>query len=456
MAPPFIPPGVRANTGGGFYLQAGVQFRNIEKFVIEKRPANIRWVDTLGVPPFGPNTSTYFGSATGVTGYPTSPTGNLANLPDVSGIWYYNNGGIDPNGFYIDTNGNTIAIVWPFNPFTTPPGNPPDLSGLGRYATTSGTPFDIGMFSVANPSAQVGGLNGTGFDVNNPPSFVDTYSVTWERVMNNMLYPGETAPPYVASRILVASGIEHNMSYNEQLWTPTIEVGYQWGSFFDIFYGFSWFNMKEQYSKVFPNQAYTYRRVFQDTFPFSSDNSATWPVGSWTSATVTGTANVNNQILPDTQGVIGFPRRVFSERLDQAVPPVPITEFASVRTDMAIYENKLGARSWTPIYGVGKMGFFMGPLMNIIYYRASANDLGRFDLEPGAPVGGISEFKAGWTTTFGLFLGSDLEIVSNSYFVRGSIQYSWQLQGSVNNSDTIQTVFNLGGISGLVSGGVQF
>jgi len=171
---------------------------------------------------------------------------------------------------------------------------------------------------------------------------------------------------------------------------------------------------------------------------------------------VTGTANVNNQILPDTQGVIGFPRRVFSERLDQAVPPVPITEFASVRTDMAIYENKLGARSWTPIYGVGKMGFFMGPLMNIIYYRASANDLGRFDLEPGAPVGGISEFKAGWTTTFGLFLGSDLEIVSNSYFVRGSIQYSWQLQGSVNNSDTIQTVFNLGGISGLVSGGVQF
>jgi len=447
LPPGLIPPGMPYRAGGGFYIQAGVQFRNVEKFLMQKKNEPIRLVDTLGVVPFGPNFDTQFGSGTGVVGYPPTPTGNAAECPDVSGLWYYNNGFISPVG---DT------TTWPNSPFL----GGGVLAGLGQYATTLDTPVNVGIFGVANPAGQVGGISGTpGFDPTSPPAFNATFSITWELVMNNNIPAADNgaACGYVPSRILVAQGIESNLSFAEQLWTPTFEVGYQWGPFFDVFFGFSWFSLKESFSKVFDTQADTYRRVFQDTFPFGSDNTANWVISSWTSNTVITTANVNNQILPDSPGLIGFPRRVFSERLDEAVPPLPVVEHASARTDLTAYEYKLGARSWTPLYGMGKFGFSIGPLMNLVNYRASAHEAATFFDNQGQPITTVSSAvkNTDWKTTFGFFFGTDLEIVSNVYFVRGTVLYSVQQQASVN-ADPVQTTFNLGGVSALLAGGLQF
>ena len=465
LPPGLIPPGMPYRAGGGFYIQAGVQFRNVEKFLMQKKTDPIRFVDTLGVAPFGPCsvyggvqdthcTDTIFGTGTGVPGYPPLPTNVAGDCPNVSGIWFYDNGSINPT--CSDTEDPSRCVgPWPNNPFAPPAF----LPGLGRYATTTTNPLDLGGFGVTSPSAQVGGTSGTpGFDIDNPPAFNDTFSITWERVLNGVLFTGEPADcGYTASRILVAHGVEANLSFAEQPWTPTFEMGYQWGPFFDVFFGFSWFNLKESFSKTFDTTADTYRRVIQDTFPFFSDNTANWSVGSWTSNTTTGTENVNNQILPDSAGVIGFPRRAFLERLDSGVPPLPVVEHASARTDLSIYEYKLGARSWTPLYGMGKFGFSIGPLMNLVNYRASSHEAVTFFDSEGQPITTVSSSikNQGWLTTWGFFFGTDLEIVSNVYFVRGTVLYSVQQQASVN-ADPVETVFNLNGLSALVAGGLQF
>jgi hypothetical protein len=467
LLPGYIPPGMPYRAGGGFYVQAGIQFRNVEKFLMQKKPDPARFVDSLGVAPFGPCsvvngaqdthcTDTIMGTGTGVPGYPPDPTGVTTDCPNVSGIWYYDNGFINPNGDTFD-NPNpppaTLTGLWPdVHPFGAI-----SLPGLGKYATTGTDPFNLGIFGVTAPPLQIGGTSGTpGFDINNPPTMNNTFSVTWERVLNGILFTGEPAGcGYEASRILVARGVVTNLSFAEQPVSPTFELGYQWGDYFDLFFGFSWFSLKESFSKAFDTTADTYRRVIQDTFPFTSDNTALWPSGNFTSSTVVGENNINQQMLPDSGGLIGFPRRAFLERLDTSVPPVPVVEHTSARTDLSAYEFKLGARSWVPMYGLGKFGFSIGPLMNLINYRASASEIMTFINEPTQPM--VSSFikNQGWLTTWGFFFGTDLEIVSNVYFVRGSVLYSVQQQASVN-ADPVETVFNMNGLTALLAAGLQF
>jgi len=467
MMPGYVPPGMPYRAGGGFYIQAGIQFRNVEKFLMQKKPAPVRFVDSLGVAPFGPCsvyagvqdthcTDTIFGTGTGVPGYPTVPTGNPLECPNVSGIWYYDNGFIQPNCRDTDPDVDRCSGPWPNDPFV--PGV--FLPGLGKYATTSDNPINLGSFGVTSPPLQIGGTSGSpGFDIDNPPTMNETFSVTWERVLNGILLQDEPADcGYTASRILVANGVESNLSFNEQPWSPTFELGYQWGDYFDWFFGFSWFSMKHSFSKVFDTTAVTYRRVLHDTFPFTSDNTAIWILGNFTSDMQVGSENnANQQILPDSGGFIGFPRRTYTERLDPSVPPLPVVEYSSGRTDLSVYEYKLGARSWTPLYGMGKFGFSIGPLMNLINYRASANESVTYFDSTGAIITteSYANINQNWKTTWGFFFGTDLEIVSNVYFVRGTVLYSVQQQFELN-ADPVETYINLGGISALLAGGLQF
>jgi hypothetical protein len=471
---PFMPPVRQSCLSGRFYVQGGAQFRSIQRLGFQKTPAVIRYAEpvedphnpgvyyTEGRPPFGPNQAGDFGTGTGVPGYQEfgPPTGVETDDPRRSGIWRYDNGYITPNGFYT-LEEVAYSTLWPNFGSTIVPG-------LGQYRETSSDDgWDLGIFVIANTASQVvngypgiypGSPQGVGFEPSNPPEKTATYAIQWSRMIDDSV---AIAPELgVPSRIWRAWGGEiQAQDYNEQLWCPTIEIGMQATSFFDIFYGLSWFSLDKTMTRTFTSQAELWRRAFTDTFSFWSDDDNVWGVGSYESSVRPSGGNVNQQIIPDSRGTGGYPNRQFYETLDgkgaSNLPPVILTETVTCRIDASVYENRFGVRSWTPLYGMGRFGVTLGPLVNLIYYRASQSTRDAYS-------GGITYVQEdvaateGWKLAYGVFTAADVEIDWSNYFLRTNAQYSLCEEKQLNSSNHIWTNLNLSGFSSIIAAGMRF
>jgi hypothetical protein len=459
-APPLMPPGRQSLVNDRFYIQAGAQFRNIQRFGFKKYAHPISFVQQVGVPPFGPTqdmvatTNGRFGNGTGIPGYPglvANPTGNPAADPRISGIWDYNNGFINPLG----------DALWPNAGFS----NDPQL-GLGQYRTsTSG--IDPGIFQLADAYTQMGtgtqAANNVVFPIQTGTTPLESAitSVRLRRIMDDTVaISPENGTPSIMWQIMAAEIADRET--NEQIWGPTFELGFQWTNLFDLFYGLSWFDLDRSVATEFHSVANLWREGFSDTFPFWGDNGDGLMVGTFLSNLRPNGSNVNRQILPNSPGQIGSPYRTFFTQVDPegtAVrPPVPVTEAVSAHTSVRVYENRAGARSWTPLYGLGRFGVTAGPVMNAIYYNTSAISTTTFfipNLPPGV-VGPVATQKTEWLVSFGVFASVDIELTFNRYFLKTNMQYSVSEEKQLVNAPDLQTNLNLSGFSSIIAGGLHF
>ncbi len=257
---PFMPSARQQCFSDRFYIQGGVQFRSIQRLGFQKKPSVIRYAEpvedphnpgvfyTEGKPPFGPNQAGDFGTGTGVPGYEEfgPPNGNSNDDPRRSGIWNYDDGYINPNGNYT-SNDVLFPTLWPFWP-----GTGQERAGLGQYIT-SGDGVDLGVFALKNTASQVvlgvpssypHGEQVVGFVPTDPPLKTATYAVQWSRLIDDSV---AISPELgVPSRIWRTWGGEiQTLDYNEELWCPTVEIGVKATSFFDVFWGLSWFGLEK-------------------------------------------------------------------------------------------------------------------------------------------------------------------------------------------------------------------
>ncbi len=458
--PPYMPPGRQSVVGGRFYFQGGVQYRNIQTFSITSTPRQVRYLVPgfgEGLAPFGPEnptgappTSNYEGDFGGpVPGYPNDPparpTGNAADTPNTSGIWNYDNGAIDPN--YTD-NTTLLPGIWPDSPFS----GPATVAGLGRYATVSGDPQDVGSFRIVNPAEQVDG----GFNPDDPPLFTETDSISFTRT----LFSSATAEGGQESRILIAYSTDlPEVNYTEKIFWPTFELGYQYSNFFDFFYGLSWYQLGETTSRNYTVEAQPYRTAFTDTYSFYSDNAdVNWTTGRFSSTTTVGDEeNVNQYIFPDASGPAGFPSRTFFDNRvasTSAFPSETWVETLVFRSDIDVYENRFGARSWVPLYGLGKLGVSTGLLVIPMHHRTQAHTSYAVQLG-AAPLAEDVDQKYGWVLAFGGFGAIDLALARNGYFLRTNIQYNIAEQKAFEALQ-IEANLNVSGFSSMLVAGMEF
>lgn len=449
--PPYMPPGRQSVVGGRFYFQGGVQYRNIQTFSITSTPRQVRYLVPgfgEGLAPFGPENPagvapTYnyegeFGGG-GVPGYPTpDPSDNPADPPNTSGIWIYDNGFI--RGLYQTVDESGAVVSWPWTSASL---------GLGRFRGES-DPSYAGIWGISTPSEQANG----GFTGTTGPEFIETTYITFTRTLG----PDATTEGGQESRILVANTVDiPEVKFTEKILWPTFELGYQYSNFFDFFYGFSWFKVGEHIDRSYELTGLPFRRAFTDTYSYYSDMEGNWSTGEWGSTWFSGDINSNNYIFVNNAGANGLPTRSFFDRAvpdTSTFPSQTFYENMSFRSDVDVYENRFGARSWTPLYGLGKLGVSAGLLVIPMHHRTQAH--ATYALQPGgASIQEDADQKYGWVLAFGGFGAIDLALARNGYFLRTNIQYNIAEQKAFEALQ-IEANLNVSGFSSMLAAGMEF
>jgi hypothetical protein len=442
LQPPFMAPTPPSLTYGAFYISAGAKYRNLYAFKMNVSGGPNSIVVDPGTVPFGPTTAGNFGVGTGRDGF----------LGGGTLTWTYDNGQINatptPPGAHIITSTADCSItagldqVWGYSVI---------FPELGRYVTTSNNPdsscsglaipLERGSFVIDDPATQV----------NNLASIAGTTTVTFSVALADSL--AYTTNPIGAERV-----------YEGAVVGPTFEMGYQWSNYFDLFYGFFWFNTSNSISQSTVVQGQGTRTTITDTFPFLSDDTSPWPIFSFRSSTsVVGTTPAfNYHIAPNSSANGGiFPNRQFATVADASIVPEDIQETLYTTAEFTPLENRFGARSWAPLWGIGRIGAILGGAIIPTYFKISGSltDIAVGPVNGAVPPGTVLLQQVGeqngWRTLYGGFVGGDLLLGNTGYFLYGSADYMWA--SSLNyDLGRVTTIFNPGGFTAGFSAGIQF
>jgi hypothetical protein len=477
-----------------------------------------------GVPAFGPNNAGVFGTGTGVAGFPQAPTYLPADDPNNSGIWIYNNGYIDARSPGFANNGvqypQLLQGVGPPDrrlrpqdqnyPAPADPGDPaiPALARermLGRFFFTRSNnaadpdpdppyTFNIGSFQMDDVMGQI----------DNPPNTVasDGYDstsgridattrVSWRRLIDgtyNATYGA--ASNEVASQLFSGAGANFHKKFENKLFGPSVEIGFQSSSFFSVFMGASMFTLDNSIARSSLVNVPFGRRGFIDTFSFFSDHhcadstncAVKWYAKDFNSATriptsdargnpqwnTQGTIEIQNgvstademdynyTIWPDGPGQGVFPIRQFFDHYAPGVQDT-VQEDVTHGIDMEIYETRLGGRSWFPLFGMGRIAVGVGGTFSPIRYRIRSSRLVT-SLGPNGP-GTVLDFRTdqayGWWWNFGAFLSGDLEFQVRNFIARASAEYVLCTSHDAKVIE-VQTSVNPGGMGATLSAGIAF
>ncbi len=512
---PVFQPRVRVPAAGGqIYLQGGLRFRNIQTFRFNSLPHTVRAVGTEGTPAFGPNRAGDFGNGTGVPGFPADPTYVAQDDPDSSGIWLYTNGRIDArspceseSGCNVDP-GRTIPPIPPTPdsvdpiyrdpnatsppahccaadngevcPLTDWPGDdsrfyPAASSQIGHWPTSATEypdPFpqgpNSGWFMIGDPAGQA---NGAGPGTTTSVSFLGIIDGTYDTTY----CLGDGTSEEVESIIYRANGIQFaNQEFMEKVWTPAVEIGFQYSNFFDFFYSFSFYDLSRGMTKSSSLDAQLYRRTFTDTYPYYTPNTVTeeWPHPGDSEPNFSSLLGVrdsegtNYNLWVNGPGRGFYPNRTFGEVSDGSKDTRKVRETLTHRADIHVYENRLGMTSWFPLYGSGRVGFSAGAQLSYIAHRLTGRrevvaeaTLDYWRTSPYFPAGAILADEAhsmwDWWFNYGGFLGTDLEVDYRGFFFRGSAEWAY-CETESKELYSILTEFNPGGISCALSVGARF
>jgi hypothetical protein len=470
MPGPPLPNPVYPAAVNGFYIKSGVKLRNITQFEFHVVDRNYTR-EELGRPPFGPLTDGEFGTGVGKPGYndPAPPAnftnneqgypytpdwGNCAAPPRLSGIWQYNDGYLNPNPGPLC--GSSATSFWVGS----------DIE-LGRYRAADPVPppdppvptppYQYGEFELYSPTLQ---LNAGTFSGSNTVTF--EYLIDGNYDARYGIAPDSSGE--IASLIYSAYfAAQDARGYSNKIWTPTIEVGFQAGNFFDFFYGFSWYSLGHGFGNTVTQPTPMSVRGFRDAWPFFSDDVSGIPGAVFNSSvSIVGgneLGNINYLIHMDTAGQNGsFPTRTFFLADYPGGGDENIQEVVFHRADLGIYENRFGARSWAPIFGLGRIGATAGLLVTPIHYQMSTTTLVTSE-GPNLPAGTVMYSSniqnRDWWWNFGGFIGADIEIGLPRYYFSGSVEYSL-CKREMFQQESVETFFNPGGFAATFGGGIRF
>ncbi len=478
---PFAVPSLRMPARGGlFYLQSGLRYRNIQTVRMNSVPHDLEH-RIEGIPAFGPNKAGNFGTGTGVPGFPRGvsdgtgscavigplPTYTLTQDPDCSGIWFYENGVVGARSPQNHVNVTDGTFVYPDDQ-NYDPDSPGSVLGhlyAPDYPEGNIDGLNIGYWKVDDTATQ---FNGESLETTTTVSFFGIIDNQYDTKLRR--YPPDTDATFsvagsgqVESRIWKAPGIQFaNREFSAEVWTPAFEFGMMATDYFDVFYGFSFFNLSRNFLKSQEKDGVFYRRIFTDTFPFHSSGEGTVPALN-SVGVVGGQQDRNYYLWPDgaAQGI--FPNRTFSDKVayDEDYPTARFKVDLTHRVDLETYENRFGFRSWFPVYGLGRVGFSMGTVLSCVYYRVtgarkaiSIDALGP-DTPAGTVAGAEAHSLAEWWFNWGGFAGMDMSIEYRGFFGQASADWSLCEDESVQLM-SVETEYNPGGFSVGFMGGVRF
>ncbi len=443
LEPPFMAPTPPSRCYGVLYFQAGAKYRNDDTFRFDVAGGGNTIVVDPGTIPFGPTTAGPFGAAL------QTPLSQQFNGTSAPTTWTYDNGQINsavtpPGVVVVDSVGDVCSGTdtnWVYSVLQPELGRYTFVNSGAVHVGCAGltVPIEIGSFSIVDPTTQV----------NNLASFAGTTTVTFTLALTDSLAFATNATPDI-NRVL-----------NSSFWGPSFEFGYQSSNYFDVFYGFSWFNASNSMAISTTIQGQPSLVTIVDTFPFVSSDTNPWPLHNFNSSQDGSTTNIY-QISPNAplQGI--FPTRQFSTAPDPTLPVMNIQENFSATAEFIPFENRFGARSWAPLWGLGRLGATLGTAIIPTYYKISSsttyiasglsNDV---TVAPGTVLATQVGENKDWRTLYGLFVGGDLSMGNTGYFLYGSADYMWAT-GMSYELASVKTSFNPGGFTATMSAGIQF
>ncbi len=419
---------------GSFYLHSGVKFRVLKTVRFDRIPGHGAESRNLGTPAFGPNTD-------GEIFFP--PTGGVT--------WTYSDGVVDALLPAPWTAALALAVA---GSTTLDPG------GLGHYGVAG---FDLGSFLMRpwHPLAS---------------STTDVAATTQIQFSGALNIPSAwTAAP---SQIAANGTLEAEpVVFDPQLWTPYIEIGYQYSPSFDFLISASWFNIAETDVDNRPTIVRWSERRFIDTYQFRTTLPAgiTWAGefgasagGQWSSATPPNAAQdyfiypVGIDRVANTR-----PTRRFQENV--LASDLPGTELLATKLTVDVIELKMGVRNWYPIWGLGRSGMSLGGIFAPMPYTVESTAL--VTVDPTAPaltdpdtglpitVAGFqfaaSDRKRDIRWGFGGFVGADLQLSAGPMFILTAAEYNWYIEQKFHDFSTV-TVVDPSGYVLTLAGGFRF
>ncbi|MGO9121345.1 MAG: hypothetical protein ACLQPD_27515 [Desulfomonilaceae bacterium] len=482
--PPSMAPTGPSMYPGVFYIGGGVRYYNVNGFRFNKPQQETILYGNIGSPPFGPDdqlapnqvgfgTPITFGSGTPYTGlqaFPLTPTHVLASDPRTSGIWFYLNGQVDARN-----PGNpapaSCTTTTPPPPTSFCPGfgtawvgdTPSELMGRVPDGVNGPAPGDAccasttvnisaGSFSFQDPFSQT----------DSPTSITGTTQISYVWIIDGT-YNTRTgeASTEVASLILdINPAVFDNDIYRAQVWGPSIEIGVQATSLFDIYLSFSGYQTGRSFSKSFNYSAPVMRRAFTDAYPFGSPDTNAWPISSFDSNnTIINDVPVQQyQISVDGMFRNKFPTRTFSVVPDPTITAENLEEDVTHRADINLLEFRWAGRTWVPLWGMGRFGFSLGAIGNAINYKINGTrtitSLG--PAFPGTVVFSETGNVDAWIANYGGFVGTDVELGSRNIFVKASGEYNFIVPKFTYQLMSIETEFDPTGFSAAAYAGFRF
>lgn len=487
--PPSMAPTGPSMYPGVFYIGGGAKVRDLQTLSIGTKSTELINIIAPGVPAFGPNVA-------GPILYPVPPTADGRNLPSVSGIWSYDDGFIEPTG----TASTTLSANYPVGA----------TNGLGHFVAGE----DAGSFRIFDFHVQTND-GGTG-------AISNTTALSWSKLISGLTpsstdfmihficaqpsagtgtscfpalpCPGPVTCSYTSSAGAVNGGVQTAATtvagspyYNEaasggfaastdagvatdfqnRVWGPYVEFGFQSSALFDVFMGLSAFQVSRTFSETRQTIVPFARRGFRDTFGFQSSDTAVWSAVNFYS--VDGTTGQSYFIFPNEGSGQPIPTRTFYNAVDVTVPATPAQETITGKLDFTTVESRSGGRAWVPLWGLGRMGTSFGGLLAATsgtltstgVYVATADSP---PLVPdGAPLrvaGDVlinsAQKQDSLAYNLGLFCGADLELGSCRWFVKSAIEYNYYFYGTLMESDIVATKVNLSGAAATITGGLRF
>ena len=481
--PPSMAPTGPSMYPGVFYISGGAKVRDLQSLSIGTKNAELINIIVPGVPAFGPNVA-------GPIVYPVPPTALGTDNPSISGIWSYDDGFIEPTG----TASAVLAQNYPVGA----------SNGLGKFQAGE----DAGEFRIFDFHTQTndGGIG--------PIS--STKALSWSKLITGLTpgstdylihficaqpaagtgtscfpalpCPGPVACTYTSSAGDIDGGVQAPNTivagtayYNEapsrgfaaftdagvatdfqnRVWAPYIEFGFQSTALFDVFMGVSAFQVSRTFTESRQTIAPFARRGFRDTFGFSSSDPAVWTFVNFDSAA--GADGQSYFIYPNNGTGQPIPSRTFFNAIDPDVVATLAQETITGKLDFTTVESRSGGRAWIPLWGLGRIGTNFGGLLAAT--SQTLNSTALYVATAPNPAAGVlagdvlintalKQDSVVWN--LGLFCGADLELGFNRIFVKSEIEYNYYYYATNIESEFIATRVNLSGAAATITGGLRF